>query len=217
MPRADTIALFILAAMPLVLFPGPSVAFIVTSALRRGTRFGVIATAGVETGYLVHVAAACIGISAIVATSALAFSVQKLAGAGYLLWLALAALRSSRHPASQRSVTDVASAGVAPSGLRNPFQQGFLVGALNPKTAVFFLAFLPQFADPTRGPIPPQLILFGLVFIALACVPDFAWAIGAARMRGHLARVSRRLIDRLAAGVYAILALFVLALQRRAN
>ena len=110
-----------------------------------------------------------------------------------------------------------APAGVAPSGLRNPFQQGFLVGALNPKTAVFFLAFLPQFADPTRGPIPPQLILFGLVFIALACVPDFAWAIGAARMRGHLARVSRRLIDRLAAVVYAILALFVLALQRRAN
>jgi threonine/homoserine/homoserine lactone efflux protein len=202
---------FVLAALPVVFFPGPSVAFIVTSSLRHGTRFGVWATAGVETGYLVHVGAAVGGVSALVAASAAAFSVVKIAGAMYLLWLAAAAWRSSRAAGDEPAV----AAGPhppAPGG--TPFRQGLLVGSLNPKTAIFFLAFLPQFVDPDRGPAATQVLLLGVLFILLACVPDFSWAVGAGKVRTRLARLRRKLVERVSAVVYAALASFLLTLNR---
>jgi threonine/homoserine/homoserine lactone efflux protein len=215
MVSARSFELFVITALPVVFFPGPSVAFIVTSSLRHGTRFGVSATAGVEVGYLVHVVAAVGGISALLATSAIAFSAVKVAGALYLLWLAINAWRSSRS-AGEASVIGV-DAPTQPTLAQRPFQQGLLVGSLNPKTAIFFLAFLPQFADPSRGPIAAQVLILGLLFILLACVPDFSWAVAAGRLRPSLARLRRKIVERISAAVYAGLATFVLTANRASS
>jgi threonine/homoserine/homoserine lactone efflux protein len=207
--------LFIVAALPLVFFPGPSVAFIVTSSLRHGTGFGVRATAGVEVGYLVHVLAAVVGVSALLAASTIAFSVVKAAGALYLVWLAITAWRDSR------TAGDASVLAVGPREMthapRKPFRQGLLVGSSNPKTAVFFVAFLPQFVDPAAGPVAPQIAILGLTFILLACLPDFGWAVAAGRLRPRLGRLKRRIFDRLAATVYGALAVLVATVRRTAS
>jgi threonine/homoserine/homoserine lactone efflux protein len=210
MLSARSFELFVVTALPVVFFPGPSVAFIVTSSLRHGTRFGVRATAGVEVGYLVHVCAAVLGVSALLATSAVAFSAVKVAGALYLLWLGLSAWRSSRSAGGEPVIALASSGGLA----RRPFRQGLVVGSLNPKTAIFFLAFLPQFADPSRGPVATQVLSLGLLFILLACVPDFSWAVGAGKLRPRLARLRRKLVERISAAVYAALGAFVLTANR---
>ena len=201
-----------LAALPLVFFPGPSVAFIVTSSLRHGTGFGVRATAGVEVGYLVHVFAAVVGVSALLAASTVAFSLVKFAGALYLLWLAFTAWRDSRSVGDEPVVPLEGTDTAGPGG--RPFRQGLLVGSSNPKTAIFFVAFLPQFASRSRGPVAPQLLILGLVFILLACIPDFSWAIGAGKLRQRLGRLRRKVVERLSAAVYAVLAGVVLSVNR---
>ncbi|HEX5909661.1 MAG TPA: LysE family translocator, partial [Thermoleophilaceae bacterium] len=159
MPDLHVLALFAAAAIPVALFPGPAVAFIVTTSLRHGSGFGVRATAGVESGYVIHVLAAVCGLSALLAASTVAFSAVKLAGAAYLAWLAVGAWRSARRAGDEPVVEEAAA---PPAG--SAFRQGFAVGALNPKTAVFFLAFLPQFADPSRGPVATQVLVLGLAF-----------------------------------------------------
>jgi len=200
MPDPHTLALFAAAVLPVALFPGPAVAFIVTSSLRHGSGFGVRATAGVESGYVIHVMAAVCGLSALLAASTVAFSVVKLAGAAYLAWLAVGAWRSSRRAGDEPVVAQD-----APPASGSAFRQGFAVGALNPKTAVFFLAFLPQFADPARGPVATQVLVLGLAFIAIASVPDFTWALAAGRLRHRVARVRHAVVDRASAAVYALL------------
>jgi threonine/homoserine/homoserine lactone efflux protein len=216
MVSARSLELFVIAALPLVFFPGPSVAFIVASSLRHGTGFGVRATAGVEVGYLVHVVGAVVGVSALLAASTLAFSLVKLAGALYLLWLAITAWRDSRSHGSDERVIAVAGAeeGV---GRRTPFRQGLLVGSSNPKTAIFFLAFLPQFASPRQGPIAAQLLTLGLVFILLACFPDFSWALAAGKLRRRLGSLRRKFVERASAVVYAVLAGVVLSANRASS
>jgi threonine/homoserine/homoserine lactone efflux protein len=215
MVTGRSLELFVIAALPLVFFPGPSVAFIVTSSLRHGTSFGVRATAGVEAGYLVHVVAALVGVSALLAASAVSFSVIKAVGALYLLWLAVSAWRDSRRAGDDSVVADPDRAGVGRA--QNPFGQGFFVGASNPKTAVFFVAFLPQFTDPAAGWIPLQLMVLGVVFILLACVPDFSWALGAGKLRPRLGRLRRKIVDRISAVVYAALATLVLSVNRTSS
>jgi threonine/homoserine/homoserine lactone efflux protein len=207
--------LFVIAALPLVFFPGPSVAFIVTSSLRHGTSFGVRATAGVEAGYLVHVAAAAVGVSAVLAASSFAFSIVKIGGALYLLWLALSAWRASRSAGGETMMKDERRADLGSTA--KPFRQGFVVGASNPKTAVFFVAFLPQFTDPAQGQVTLQLIVLGLTFILLACIPDFTWALGAGKLRARLGRLRRKIIDRVSAAVYGGLAVLVLSVNRSAG
>jgi threonine/homoserine/homoserine lactone efflux protein len=215
MVTGRSLELFVLAALPLVFFPGPSVAFIVTASLRHGTGYGVRATAGVEVGYLVHVFAAVVGVSALLAASTVAFSIVKAAGALYLIWLAIKAWRDSRSANDDPviSVDDPAET----AGRRTPFRQGVLVGSSNPKTAIFFLAFLPQFANPRHGPIGPQLLILGVVFILLACVPDFSWAVGAGKLRRRLGRLRRKVIDRVSAVVYAGLGALVLSVNRASS
>jgi threonine/homoserine/homoserine lactone efflux protein len=215
MVTGRSLELFVLAALPLALFPGPSVAFIVTSSLRHGTSYGVRATAGVEVGYLVHVFAAVVGVSALLAASTVAFSMVKIAGALYLIWLAISAWRDSRSASDDPVVSIDDSPEVA--GRRKPFRQGLLVGSSNPKTAIFFLAFLPQFANPSHGPIAPQLLILGLVFILLACLPDFSWAVAAGKLRRRLGRLRRKIADRVAAVVYAGLAAVVLSVNRASS
>jgi threonine/homoserine/homoserine lactone efflux protein len=208
----SVLALFAGASLPLILFPGPSVAFIVTQSIGRGRRSGLLAVAGIEVGYLVHVAGVALGVSTLLAASALAFSVVKYLGAAYLLLLAWRSWRSGGEAGSSEPLTATGGSEAGAPGA--PFRRGLLVGALNVKTALFFLAFLPQFADPARGNVPAQLVLLGVLFIALAAVFDSAWAIGAAALRGLLAKLRRGVMDRVSAGAYVALAGLALSVRR---
>ena len=193
MPDATTLALFAAATSVLLLVPGPSVLFIVARTLEHGRRGGLVSMLGVETGALLHVAAATLGVSALVAASPAALLVVKLAGAGYLLVLGIRALRRPADLAAPGG----GSAGSSPGRL---FRQGLLVDALNPKTAMFFLAFLPQFVDPGAGAVAGQTLVLGLCFVALATLSDGAYALlagavaerlrGSRAARGRLRRVS---------------------------
>ena len=214
MVTTGSLLLFLAATVPLVLFPGPSVAFILASTLRGGRRAGLSATAGVETGYLVHVVGAVVGVSALLASSAAAFTLVKVAGAAWLLWLAVKAWRST----ATGTLADLSrgTSGAALTG-RRAFTRGLLVGALNPKTAVFFLAFLPQFVDPGAGPVWAQLLVFGLAFIALSAIPDAAWAVVGAGLGRVLPAVRVRVVDRISGGVYAALAALTLTARRTAT
>src|SRR3954466_171920 len=136
MPGLSTIALFSLAAVALAVVPGPAVAYIVTQSVDKGRRAGLFSALGVATGGSVHVAAATIGLSALIASSAAAFTVVKLVGAAYLIVVGIRRILSR---------DDEAAVETAPSSIRQLYAQGVVVNVLNPKTALFFLAFLPQF------------------------------------------------------------------------
>jgi threonine/homoserine/homoserine lactone efflux protein len=176
MPSPATLALFAAASAVLLLLPGPSVLFIVARTLEHGRRGGLISLLGVETGALLHVVAATAGLSALVAASPGALLAIKLAGAAYLLVLGVRALRARDAHAA------------APRPAQRLFRQGVLVDALNPKTAMFFLAFLPQFIDPA-GSVATQTFVLGLCFVVLATLSDGAYAllagVAADRLRGR--------------------------------
>ncbi len=210
MISTPSLGLFLAASIPLILAPGPSVAYILATTLRSGRARGLVSALGIETGYLVHVAGTVLGLSALIAASAEAFTVVKVAGAAYLLWLAWRSWRS-RTPGTLGALTS----SVTPAGgLGAAFVRALPVGILNPKTAVFYLAFLPQFTDPAAGPVWVQLVTFGLLFIALATVFDSLWAL----FGGALARVLPRLriivVERFSAGVMAALAVLSLTARR---
>jgi threonine/homoserine/homoserine lactone efflux protein len=186
-PDPDKLALFVPAALLLLVVPGPAVLYIVTQSVTRGRRAGLVSMLGVQTGGLVHVAAAAVGLSALLASSAVAFSVVKYAGAAYLVVLGVRRLlaregRGDSGPAEARS----------PGRL---FRQGVVVNVLNPKTALFFLAFLPQFVDRSAGSVTLQLLGLGLLFIALATLSDGSYALLAGTARERL-RGSGRLLRR---------------------
>jgi len=143
MPEASTLATFSIAALILFLVPGPAVLYIITRSMAQGRRAGLVSVAGIHTGSLVHIGAAVAGLTTLLATSAAAFRAVKWAGAAYLVYLGVRALLG-------RDLDDI-GADAPPAPLRKVFTQGFVVTLLNPKVAVFFLAFVPQFVDPTRG------------------------------------------------------------------
>lgn len=150
---------FFTAAILLTLSPGPDMAFILAQAAKRGRQVGFQAMYGIWTGAFFHVFLAAFGLSAILATSAAAFTFVKFAGAGYLIWLGVQSFRS-QGPLSEAEMPTKAS--------NNVFRQGMLVAALNPKTAIFFLSFLPQFVVSGAGPVSAQLFLHGSLVIAVA-------------------------------------------------
>ncbi|HEB96881.1 MAG TPA: LysE family translocator [Sedimenticola thiotaurini] len=152
---------FLTAAVLLNLSPGPDMAFILGQTARGGTRSGFAAMFGIWTGALMHVLMAAVGLSAILATSAVAFSVVKWAGAAYLVWLGIQALGSSGGSFIRDDVS-------GDQGHGRIYRQGILVAALNPKVAVFFLAFLPQFVVREAGPVWAQLSLHGILIIVVA-------------------------------------------------
>lgn len=199
MPPLETVLAFVLASTVVVVVPGPNVVYIVARGVTQGRAAAVASTFGVEVGMLVHIAAAATGLSAIVTRTALTFTAVKVAGAAYLLVLAVRALRGVAAPTLQQEpLSRARSAG-------RLFRQGFLVSALNPKVAVFFLAFLPQFVGPAAAGVPTQTLVLGLVFLVLATVSDlgYAWVSGTAGRRavGALRRARRwRYAE---AGVYA--------------
>jgi threonine/homoserine/homoserine lactone efflux protein len=178
------LTLFFTAAILLLLTPGPAVTYIVTRSLTQGRRAGLVSTLGITSGTLLHVAAAAAGLSAILAASAAAFATVKYAGAAYLVWLGIRALRASEPPADA----------IAPPAdtLRRVFWEGALVSVLNPKTAIFFMAFLPQFVDPARE-VAPQVALLGAMFAVMALCTDGAYALAAGSAAGWL-RGNRRVM-----------------------
>jgi threonine/homoserine/homoserine lactone efflux protein len=171
MPETTTLMLFAVAAAALVAIPGPNLVYIATRSVAQGHRAGLASALGVEAGTLVHVAAAAAGVSALIASSATAFSVVKYLGAAYLLYLGARALLS--RPTAERT------ADARPAPLGRTFAEGMLVNVLNPKVALFFLAFLPQFIDPARGAVALQTLALGTVFFAIALVMDLLYVAAA--------------------------------------
>jgi threonine/homoserine/homoserine lactone efflux protein len=184
MPDASTLSLFAFAALVLCLTPGPAVLYIVARSLDQGRLAGVVSTLGIALGSLFHVAAAALGLSALLVSSALAFSTLKYAGALYLVYLGVRNLLAAR-----RGLQEVASPERA--SLARIFAQGVVVNVLNPKTALFFLAFLPQFVEVERGAVTSQLVVLGLVFSVIALTTDCAYALLAGSL-GHGLRGSAR-------------------------
>lgn len=184
-PVAHLLA-FALASFVIIVIPGPSVLFVVGRALAYGRRTALASVLGNELGALVVVAAVALGVGTLVERSVLVFTVVKLAGAAYLVFLGVRALlrRGGR-----------ADFGV-PAGARGGWRaglDGFVVGVANPKTAVFLAAVLPQFADPGRGHVPAQLFTLGVVFVLIALACDSLWGVAAGGARAWLGRSPRRL------------------------
>jgi threonine/homoserine/homoserine lactone efflux protein len=160
---------FLLAALVLLLTPGPAVLYIVARSVDQGRLAGLVSVLSIEVGNFVHVLAATFGLSLILVSSALAFSIVKYLGAAYLIYLGARRLLTrepEHHPTTFRR-----------QSLWSIFRQGVLVAILNPKTALFFFAFLPQFADSTKGPVSLQLLTLGCLFVLMAIVTDGLYAL----------------------------------------
>ena len=178
----STLAVFIAAALALLLVPGPAVLYIVARSIEQGRAAGLVSVVGVHLGSLVHILAAAVGLSSLLVSSALAFNVVKYLGAAYLVYLGIRALLTRVEP---RGVDDL-----RPAPLGKLLRQCAVVNVLNPKTALFFLAFLPQFVDPAAGRAALQIVFFGLVFVALGLVTDGLYAL-LAGTAGNWLRSSR--------------------------
>jgi threonine/homoserine/homoserine lactone efflux protein len=183
MPEASTLALFTVAAVTLLVIPGPAVLYIVTRSVDQGRAAGLASVCGVHVGTLVHVAAAALGLSALLVSSATAYDTVRWLGAAYLVWLGVRRLLA-------RDEDDLAAAGSGArrTGLGRIFAQGVVVNVLNPKTALFFFAFLPQFVDTARGSVPFQVVVFGVAFVVLGFLSDGAYAMAASTGAGWLRR-----------------------------
>lgn len=207
MPSTDTLLLFAIASAGLVAIPGPAVIYIVTRGVVHGRRGAFVSMVGVEAGNYVEVLAATAGLAAIVASSATAFTAVKLIGAAYLIWLGIRALREG--------IGAGATAAAPARSERRLFWEGFAVGALNPKLAIFLLAFLPQFIDPAAGPVWLQTLVLGTTFSVIASIGDalFAYAAGSAgeRLARRLARPGR--LSRAAGAVYLALGISAAAAE----
>jgi len=178
-PAPSTLALFSVAALALIVVPGPAVLYIVAQGIDRGRVAGVVSALGISAGGLVHVLAAAVGLSALIVSSATAFTVVKYAGAAYLIVLGVRRLLSRGDEGEVAEVRRERS-------LRRTFWQGAVVNVLNPKTALFFLAFLPQFVDVDRGHVAAQVSVLGLLFVTLALISDSAWGLAAGSAAGWL-------------------------------
>jgi threonine/homoserine/homoserine lactone efflux protein len=171
LPNFASLGLFMAAALVLLITPGPAVLYIVARSIDQGRRAGLVSMLGVHAGTLVHVAAAAAGLSALLAASAMAFSVVKYLGAAYLIFLGVRRLLDR--------TTSVTSPRPQRRHLRRAFLDGVVVNVLNPKTALFFLAFLPQFVMTARGDAGAQILGLGLLFVGLGVITDGLYAVGA--------------------------------------
>jgi threonine/homoserine/homoserine lactone efflux protein len=190
MPDAATLLVFAAAATLIILIPGPNHIYIAARSASQGRSAGIASALGVETGTLVHIAAAAIGLSALIASSAAAFDAVRYAGAAYLLFLGVRALRSrGGHTAAEPGRATRARA----------FAEGVVVNLLNPKVALFFLAFLPQFIDPQNGSTALQTLVLGLLMFAIGLTVDLLYALLAGALAGRLRR--RATLDRVSGGI----------------
>jgi threonine/homoserine/homoserine lactone efflux protein len=179
-PDLSTLAVFAAASLALALVPGPAVLYIVARSVDQGRAAGIVSALGISVGGLVHVVAATIGLSSLLASSATAFTVVKYVGAAYLVVLGIRRLLT---PVENEDVA------AAPSRARRRiFRDGVVVNVLNPKTALFFVAFLPQFVDPGESAATLQILGLGLVFVAIALCSDSVWALAAGTLGSWLKR-----------------------------
>lgn len=169
-PSAASIGLFTVAAALLLLTPGPAVLYIVARSVEQGRIAGLASVFGITTGTLVHVLASTLGLSALLASSTLAFALVKYAGAGYLIYMGVRRI-------TKRADTPTSPVNLPSRSLGRLYRDGFIVNLLNPKTALFFLAFLPQFVDPSRGAVPFQIASLGLLFTLMGLTSDGLYAL----------------------------------------
>jgi threonine/homoserine/homoserine lactone efflux protein len=185
--ETSNLLFFVSASLLLIIAPGPDIIFLVTQGATRGPRAGFVTAMGLAAGNLVHTTAAALGVSVIFRASPVAFQALKLAGVAYLLFLAWKALKASRS--LQDATPDSTATGMAgPEGSSGLFWRGLLMNVLNPKVALFFLAFLPQFAEPSIGRVGMQMAGYGVLFTFLVVIVFGAIGVLAGRMRGWLAR-----------------------------
>lgn len=188
---------FIAASLVVLLIPGPGVVYVVARTVSQGLGAGLLSVLGVSAGALVHVVAATLGLSAVLLASAAAFDIVKALGAAYLIYLGIRALRSGD--------TTELPAGRALRTRSRVFTDGVIVSALNPKLAMFFMAFLPQFVDPNGFPAAVQMLLLGLLYVSMALLTDGAYALLATRLQ----KLMRRPILRGSAPRYASGAIYI--------
>lgn len=177
MTDTQNFAIFLAAALLIAVTPGPGIFYVAARTLAAGRAEGLASSFGTGVGGLVHVLAGAVGVSALVMASAEAFTALKLAGAVYLVWLGIKTWREAR--VAEQSETES-------TGARSAFREGILVEALNPKTAAFFLAFIPQFVDPSAN-VAQQFVILGLISVALNTAVDVVVAYWAAKARAGLA------------------------------
>lgn len=193
MPGTDSLLAFVVAALVVLLIPGPGVLYIVARSLAQGQRAGLVSVLGLSVGALFHVAAAAVGLSAILLASATAFGIVKALGACYLIYLGIRALFASDSGTAADVSTHLP--------LRRLFTDGVVISVLNPKIAVFFLAFLPQFVSPEFGQVSHQILFLGVLYVVLALFTDGAYAFLSSRLRGWLgSRIVQGPLPRYASG-----------------
>ena len=178
-PSIEALIAFGIASLALLVIPGPAVLYIINRSVADGRNVALAAVAGLEIGNFMHVIAATVGLSAVIATSAAAFSVVKWIGAGYLIYIGIRTLATKPQAVSQLN---------DPMSRRRAFTQGIVVNTFNPKVALFFLSFLPQFIDSDRGSAALQSLVLGSTFVVLGCISDSLFAILASALRGTLLR-----------------------------
>lgn len=166
------------AALALLLIPGPAVLYITTRSATQGRLAGLVSVLAIETANLIQAIVAALGLSAILLSSALAFDIVKYLGAAYLIYLGVRKLMASGHGSGDEVVKQ--------ESLSRIYWQGFAVNILNPKTALFFFAFLPQFIDPSKGNVTGQNLLLGAVFVGMAIITDSLFALLASSLTGKL-------------------------------
>ena len=179
MPSIESLLAFGIASLALLVIPGPAVLYIINRSVADGRNVALAAVAGLEIGNFMHVIAATVGLSAVIATSAAAFSAVKWIGAGYLIYIGIRTLATKPQAVSQLN---------DPMSRRRAFTQGIVVNTFNPKVALFFLSFLPQFIDADRGSAALQSLVLGSTFVVLGCISDSLFAVLASALRGTLLR-----------------------------
>jgi len=185
MPNWSTLSLFITAALVLVFTPGPNTLYIIARSVQQGRVAGIVSSLGVQVGGLFHIAAAALGVSALLLSSARAFSVVKYVGAAYLIYLGVKTLLTRENVAETETVEG--------KSLSRAFYQGVFVCLLNPKAALFFFAFLPQFVDAKRGSAATQILFLGAIVVVLGALSDSIYALLSGSV-GNLLRGNLRLL-----------------------
>jgi threonine/homoserine/homoserine lactone efflux protein len=204
---AHALVLFVLASLVLIFTPGPDMLLMTVRSLSGGPRAGVLVTAGLIGGVMFHTCIVAFGLAALLAASVVAFTIVKWIGAAYLVWLGIQALREPVTPLVVNDNTTQYRAGEL-------LRQGFLSNALNPKVALFFFTFLPQFADGERAPISIQVVVLGLLFAVMGFTIYAALSYAVGRARAFLASRARRVVTRVSGGIMILLGLRLAAVER---
>lgn len=166
---SSSLAIFILASLALLLAPGPAVLYVVARSIDQGRMAGIVSVLGISLGGFVHVFMAAVGLSALLVSSALAFTMVKYLGAAYLVYLGITTLMTPTKTVKETEIVTMSHVKI--------FRQGMIVNILNPKTALFFFTFIPQFVDPIRGSVALQIIFLGTLFLVMAIITDSIYAL----------------------------------------